>query len=63
MAGKTNNGENYAAEELLDMKLKDILARIAFSMDCEGAEKGDVGRLVFENEHYGFSLTVVKREP
>ena len=49
------------AGELLDMKLKDILARIAFSMDCEGAEKGDVGRLIFENDHYGFSVTVVKK--
>lgn len=63
MVRKTNNGENYSAGELLDMKLKDILARIAFSMDCEGAEKGDVERLEFENNHYGFSVTVVKREP
>lgn len=61
MAGETNNSENYAAGELLDMKLKDILARIAFSMDLEGAEEGDVGRLVFENDHYGFSVTVVKK--
>lgn len=30
MNGKTNDRENYAAGELLDMKLKDILARIAF---------------------------------
>ena len=61
MAGK--NDDEYTAGELLDMKLKDILARIAFSMECEGAEKGDVGRLIFENNHYGFSVTVVKREP
>ena len=61
MAGETNGKENYAAGELLDMKLKDILARIAFSMDCEGAEAGDVGRLIFENDHYGFSVTVVKK--
>ena len=31
MAGKSD--DEYTAGELLDMKLKDILARIAFSMD------------------------------
>lgn len=60
MAGKKEN-EEYTAGEILDMKLKDILARIAFSMDCEGATAGDVGKLVFDNDHYGFSVTVVKK--
>jgi len=59
MAGKSD--DEYTAGELLDMKLKDILARIAFSMECEGAGEGDVGRLVFDNDHYGFSVTVVKK--
>ena len=43
------------------MKLKDILARIAFAMDCEGASEGDVGKLVFDNNHYAFSVTVIKK--
>lgn len=60
MVGKNSN-EEYNAGELLDMKLKDILARIAFSMDCEGASEGDVGKLVFDNDHYAFSVTVVKK--
>ena len=59
MAGK--NDDEYAAGELLDMKLKDILARIAFAMECEGASEGDVGKLVFDNDYYGFSVTVVKK--
>ena len=48
--------------EIMNMKLNEVLCMIAYNMDEEGATKGDVGRMVFENRYYGFSITVVKKE-
>ena len=56
-----NNNEECSAGEILNMQLKEILVNIAYSMEEEGATEGDVGKLVFENDHYGFSVTVVKK--
>ena len=62
MTEKTVNETEYGYKELLNMKLNEILCMIAYNMDEEGATRGDVGRMVFENEYYGFSITVVKKE-
>ena len=62
MSEKTCNESNLDYKELLNMKLNEILCLIAYNMDEEGATRGDVGRMVFENEYYGFSITVVKKE-
>ena len=61
MTEKTVNETEYGYKELLNMKLNEILCMIAYNMDEEGATRGDAGTLVFENEYYGFSVTVVKK--
>ena len=58
------NNQNKTKEdfkEFMDMKLNEVLATIAYNMEEDGADIGDVGRLVFENKYYGFSITVVKK--
>lgn len=62
MKEKTSNETNLDYKEVLNMKLNEILCLIAYNMDEDGATKGDVGKLVFGNEYYGFSITVVKKE-
>ena len=62
MTEKTCNESNLDYNELLNMKLNEILCLIAYNMDEEGATRGAVGRMVFENKYYGFSITVVKKE-
>lgn len=62
MSGKTVNKSNDDYKEILNMQFKEVLAMIAYNLEEEGATKGDVGRLVFDNKYYGFSLTVVKKE-
>ena len=59
MSEKQNSG---VYKELMNTKLNDILAMIAFKMDEDGATKGDVGRLVIDNKYYEFSVIVVKKE-
>ena len=59
MSEKQNIGDY---KELMNTKLNDILAMIAFKMDEDGATKGDVGRLVIDNKYYEFSVIVVKKE-
>ena len=59
MSEKQNSGDY---KELMNTKLNDILAMIAFKMDEDGAKKGDVGRLVIDNKYYEFSVIVVKKE-
>ena len=59
MSGKQNSSDY---KELMNTKLNDILAMIAFKMDEDGATKGDVGRLVIDNKYYEFSVIVVKKE-
>ena len=62
MSGETVNKSNDDYKEILNMQFKEVLAMIAYNLEEEGATKGDVGRLVFNNKYYGFSLTVVKKE-
>ena len=62
MAETTVKETNDNYKQLMNMKLNEILCMIAYNMDEEGATRGDVGRLVFENKFYGFSITVVKKE-
>ena len=62
MGGETVNKLNDDYKEILNMQFKEVLAMIAYNLEEEGATKGDVGRLVFDNKYYGFSLTVVKKE-
>lgn len=62
MSGETVNETHDSYNDFLNMKLSEILCIIAYNMDEEGATKGDVGRMVFENKYYGFSITVVKKE-
>ena len=57
---ETTVNDDY--KQLMNMKLNEILCMIAYNMDEEGATQGDVGRLVFENKFYGFSITIVKKE-
>ena len=59
MSEKQNSG---VYKELMNTKLNDILAMIAFKMDEDGATKGDAGRLVIDNKYYEFSVIVVKKE-
>ena len=59
MSEKQNSGDY---KELMNTKLNDILAMIAFKMDEDGATKGDVGRWVIDNKYYEFSVIVVKKE-
>ena len=59
MSGKQNSGDY---KELMNTKLNDILAMIAFKMDEDGATTGDAGRLVIDNKYYEFSVIVVKKE-
>ena len=59
MSEKQNSGDY---KELMNTKLNDIRAMIAFKMDEDGATKGDVGRLVIDNKYYEFSVIVVKKE-
>lgn len=54
------NSSDY--KELMNTKLNDILAMIAFKMDEDGATKGDIGRLVIDNKYYEFSVIVIKKE-
>ena len=61
MNEKTVNKSNDDYKEILNMQFKEILAMIAYNLEEEGATKGDVGRIVFENKFYGFSVTVVKK--
>lgn len=61
MGGETVNKLNDDYKEILNMQFKEVLAMIAYNLEEEGATKGDVGRLVFDNKYYGFSLTVVKK--
>jgi len=62
MNEETVNETKSDYEEIMNMKLGDVLANIAYSLDKDGATEGDVGRLVFGNKYYGFSVTVVKKE-
>ena len=62
MKEKTLNETKDDFKDMMNMKLNEVLCMIAYNMDEQGATKGDVGRLVFENKYYGFSITVVKKE-
>ncbi len=62
MNEKTVNETNSDYKEFMNMKLNEVLATIAYNMEKDGATEGDVGRLVFGNKYYGFSVTVVKKE-
>lgn len=62
MSAETLNETKNDYQEIMNMKLNEILCMIAYNMDEEGATKGDVGRMVFENKFYAFSITVVKKE-
>lgn len=62
MSGETINETKEDYQEIMNMKLNEILTMIAYNMDENGATRGDVGRMVFENKYYGFSITVVKKE-
>lgn len=62
MSEETINEAESGYKELLNMKLNEVLATIAYNMEEDGAKEGDVGKLVFENEYYAFSVTVIKKE-
>ena len=62
MSGETVNKLNDDYKEILNLQFKEVLAMIAYNLEEEEATKGDVGRLVFDNKYYGFSITVVKKE-
>ena len=62
MSGETVNKQKDDYNEILNMTFKEVLAMIAYNLEEEGATKGDVGRLVFDNKYYGFSISVVKKE-
>ena len=52
MSEETRNQAESGYKELLNMKLNEVLATIAYNMEEDGASEGDVGKLVFENEYY-----------
>ena len=62
MSEETRNESESGYKELLNMKLNEVLATIAYNMEEDGAREGDVGKLVFENGYYAFSVTVIKKE-
>lgn len=62
MSEETLSKQEVDYKEFMNMKLCDILASITFNMEEDGASEGDVGRIVFENNYYGFSITVVKKQ-
>ena len=62
MSEETRNEAESGYKELLNMKLNEVLATIAYNMEEDGASEGDVGKLVFENKYYAFSVTVIKKE-
>ena len=62
MSEETRNEAQSDYKELLNMKLNEVLATIAYNMEEDGAREGDVGKLVFENGYYAFSVTVIKKE-
>ena len=61
MSEETRNESESGYKELLNMKLNEVLATIAYNMEEDGAREGDVGKLVFENGYYAFSVTVIKK--